>query len=71
MTTSLTSAREGNVGQKFMEDITGEMGLKLGTRIPGCIGVFYLGTGHKTLLRSKDSEKLSYAFYIPDDLQGL
>lgn len=54
-----------------MEDITGEVELKLGIRIPRSTGMFYLETGHKTLLRSKDSHKLSCAFDIPDDLQGL
>lgn len=51
-----------------MEGITGEVGLKLGIRIPRSTGMFCLETGHKTLLRSKDSHKLSCACNIPDDL---
>lgn len=62
--------RRQHGSEEIMEDITGEGGLKLGIRIPGSTGVFYLETGHKILLRRKDSPMLSCAFDIPDALQG-
>lgn len=51
-----------------MEDVTGEVGIKLGVKVPGATGAFYPETGHKILLRSKDLRTFSCAFDIPDDL---
>ena len=47
-----------------MEDITGEVGLKLVTRV-----LAYPGIGHKIFLRSEFTY-ISCVFDVPDDLQG-
>lgn len=60
--------RRQHGSERSLEDITGEVGLKLGVRVPGSTGVFYPGTGHKILPRSKNSHMFSCAFDTPDDL---